>query len=98
MACNNKSYLLVNTWDKVPIGGKSSGDQNAAKMDFYGGNCDYKVFEMGWLLLTALESLLKELQAQSFKLAVLGTFRELESFYFGLKYWVFLPIIATVLI
>ena len=47
VACNNKSYLLVNTWDKVPIGGKSSGDQNAAKMDFYGGNCDYKVFEMG---------------------------------------------------
>lgn len=68
MACNSKSYLLVNTWDKVPIEGKSLGDQIVAKMDFCGGNCDYEAFEMGWLLLTALESLLKG----NYKLRVLN--------------------------
>lgn len=52
----------------MPIEGKSFGDQIPADIDFYGRNCDYTDFEMGWLLLIILEGLLKE----NYKLSVLN--------------------------
>lgn len=67
-----KSYLEtipVNSWDDMLWKSKSLVDPVAAEMDCYGRNCDYKDFEMGWLLLTTLEDLLEE----NYKLRILNS-------------------------